>query len=48
MNLKESLETNVDLYKYPCKICANSQKMIYNKEISKNCKDFTMDTEKLC
>ena len=22
--------------------------MIYNKEISKNCKDFTVDTEKLC
>ena len=48
MNLKESLETNVDFYKYPCKIYANSQKMIYNKKISKNCKDFTMDTEKLC
>ncbi|MDY5819345.1 MAG: tyrosine-type recombinase/integrase [Treponema sp.] len=23
-------------------------KMIYNKKISKNCKAFTMDTEKLC
>ena len=22
--------------------------MIYNKKISKNCKDFTMDMEKLC
>lgn len=31
---------NVDFYKYPCKICANSQKMIYNKKISKNCKHF--------
>ena len=44
----KSTGQNVDFYKYPCKIYANSQKMIYNKKISKNCKDFTMDTEKLC
>ena len=44
----KSARQNVDFYKYPCKICTNSQKMIYNKKISKNCKDFTMDTEKLC
>lgn len=37
----KSAEQNVDFYKYPCKICANSQKMIYNKKIRKNCKDFT-------
>ena len=44
----KSAGQNVDFYKYPCKICANSQKMIYNKKISKNYKDFTMDMEKLC
>ena len=44
----KSAGQNVDFYKYPCKICANSQKMKYNKEIRKNCKDFTMDMEKLC
>ena len=44
----KSAEQNVDFYKYPCKICDNSQKMIYNKKISIHCKDFTMDTEKLC
>ena len=37
----KSAGQNVDFYKYPCKICANSQKMIYNKKISKNYKDFT-------
>ena len=37
----KSARQNLDFYKYPCKICANSQKMIYNKEIRKNCKDFT-------
>ena len=44
----KSAGENVDFYKYPCKICANSQKIKYNKKISKDCKDFTMDTEKLC
>ena len=37
----KSARQNVDFYKYPCKICANSHKMIYNEKISKNCKDFT-------
>ena len=37
----KSARQNVDFYKYPCKICTDSQKMIYNKKISKNCKDFT-------
>ena len=37
----KSAGQNVDFYKYPCKICDNSQKMIYNKKISKNCKAFT-------
>ena len=37
----KSAEQNVDFYKYPCKICDNSQKMTYNKKISKNCKAFT-------
>ena len=37
----KSAGQNVDFYKYTCKICTNSQKMIYNKKISKNCKDFT-------
>ena len=37
----KSAEQNEDFYKYPCKICDNSQKMIYNKKISKNCKVFT-------
>ena len=54
----KSARQNVDFYKYPCKIYANSQKMIYNKKISKivkilhrhflQCKHFTMDVEKLC
>ena len=35
-------KASVDFYKYPCKICTDSQKMIYNKKISKNCKDFTL------
>ena len=43
----KSARQNLDFYKYPCKICANSQKIKYNKKISKDCKDFTMDTEKL-
>ena len=34
----KSAGQNVDFDKYPCKICDNSQKMIYNKKISK---DFT-------
>ena len=38
----KSARQNVDFYKYPCKICANSQKMIYNKKISKNCKEFIL------
>ena len=37
----KSARQNLDFYKYPCKICANSQKMIYTKKISKNYKDFT-------
>ena len=37
----KSVRQNVDFFKYPCKICTDSQKMIYNKKISKNCKDFT-------
>ena len=37
----KSARQNVDFYKYPCKICTDSQKMIYNKKISKNCKAFT-------
>ena len=31
----KSARQNVDFYKYPCKICTDSQKMIYNKKISK-------------